>query len=418
VADDTKPATTLGRPMLREWLLDPDCVHLNHGTVGATPRRVLAVQRQLQDEIELNPARFMLRELSGPLVGDAGTPTKEPRLRAAAHDIAACFGAHGQDLVFTDNATTAINAVLRSFELRASDEILLFDHSYGAIRKTAEYLARGCGARVCVVDLPFPIVTPSAILSAVERGLNERTRIAIVDHITSPSALLLPVADIAQLCHARGVAVLVDGAHAPGAIPLDIPALGVDWYAGNLHKWAWAPRSSAILWVNRARQAGLHPTTISWGLDGGMSQEFDWVGTRDPTPYLAAPAALAFMRSLGIDAVQRYNHQLAWRAGGLLAERWGTALTVPEAMVGTMIAARLPGAAGSTPEQAARLRDALLFEDNIEVGLVALDGAVWARVSAQIYNELADIERLGDAVLARLSYPDHRVARQGQSRPC
>jgi isopenicillin-N epimerase len=188
----------------------------------------------------------------------------------------------------------------------------------------------------------------------------------------------------------------------PGAIPLDISAIGADWYAGNLHKWAWAPRSAALLWIDRARQAGLHPTTISWGLDSGPVAEFDWVGTRDPTPYLIAPEAMAFMAEFGIENVQRHNHQLAWQAGQLLAQRWGTQLSVPESMVGCMIVARLPDAAGTTQEQADRLRDVLLFEDKIEVPLVALAGGVWARVSAQIYNDSSDIEQLAEAVAKRM----------------
>jgi isopenicillin-N epimerase len=304
--------------------------------------------------------------------------------------------------VFTDNTTTAINAVLQSFDLRAGDEILLLDHTYGAIRKTAEYVARRTGALVRSAELPFPCTDPEAVIGAVQASLSPRTRIAIIDHVTSISALLLPVSAIAELCRKRGVAVLVDGAHATGAFALDIPALGVDWYTGNLHKWGWAPRSCAILWADPARQEQLHPTTISWALDQGFCAEFDWVGTRDPTPYLAAPAALAFMQELGLARVWRYNHELAWQAGLLLAERWGTALAAPESMIGTMICARLPEAAGTTHVQAGKLRDALLFEAGIELPVHLWEGALWVRISAQIYNELGDIERLAGAVLARL----------------
>jgi isopenicillin-N epimerase len=394
------PPASFGRAMLAHWLLDPAGTHLNHGTVGATPRRVLEVQRALGDELERNPARFLLRELGRRFAGVAHDG--ELRLRRAAREVAACFRARGEDLVFVDNATTGVNAVLQSFDLRAGDEILLLDHAYGAVRNAAEFAARRSGARVCSARLPFPQVDAQAVIDAVASALGPRTRLALIDHITSDSALLLPLAEIAALCRARGVPVLVDGAHAPGAIPLDIPALGVDWYTGNLHKWAWAPRSCAILWVDPARHAQLHPTTISWGLDEGMVAEFDWVGTRDPTPFLAAPEALAFMRELGLDAVQSYNHGLAWHAANLLSERWESALMLPESMVGTMAIARLPAAAGCTREAALRLRDALLFEDGIEVAVSVLDGALWARVSAQVYTELADVERLAAAVLARV----------------
>jgi isopenicillin-N epimerase len=386
-----------GRDMLAEWLLDPACTHLNHGTVSATPRRVLAAQRALSDEIERNPARFMLREIyvpSGAQVRGHGPP----RLRAAATEVGAFFGARGEDCVFTDNASTGINAVLRSLDFRSGDEIVLLDHTYGAVLNTAEYIARRTGAVVRSARLQLPCPDPSAVVSAIAAELGPRTRIAIIDHITSRSALVLPLAEIAALCHRHDVAVLVDGAHVPGAIALDIPALGVDWYAGNLHKWAWAPRSSAILWVDRARQAELHPVTISWGLDQGMCQEFDWVGTRDPTPYLAATTALAWQKELGVAAVQSYNHALAWQAGGLLAEHWHTERAAPESMIGTMVCARLPETAGTTQAEGDRLRDVLLYEHAIEVAVIEVDGNLWVRVSAQIYNELADVEKLARAV--------------------
>jgi isopenicillin-N epimerase len=198
------------------------------------------------------------------------------------------------------------------------------------------------------------------------------------------------------------VAVLVDGAHAPGAIPLDVAGLGVDWYAANLHKWAWSPRSCSILWAAPERQAGLHAPVVSWGLDQGFTAEFDWPGTRDPSPALAAPEGIAFMRELGVDAVQGWDHALAWQAGRLLTERWGTRLVQEEAQIGTMITVPLPARAGTTREDAARLRDALLFEDRIEVQLHEFRGGLWVRVSAQVYNEIADVERLAEAVAARL----------------
>jgi len=212
----------------------------------------------------------------------------------------------------------------------------------------------------------------------------------------------LPVAELIALGRAHGAAVLVDGAHAPGALDLDIAALGADWYVGNLHKWACSPRSCGILWAPPARQAGLHPPVVSWGLDQGFTTEFDWVGTRDPSPYLAAPAGIAFLRELGAAEVRAYDHGLAWRGARLLAQRWETELEVGEAMVGTMATVPLPARAGADVEAAARLRDALLFEDRIEVQMHAAHGRLWARISAQVYNDESDVERLAEAVLARV----------------
>jgi isopenicillin-N epimerase len=387
-----------GHAMLGEWALDPQVIYLNHGTVGATPRRVLALQQRLRDEMERQPSQFLLREVAS-LAGTAsGTPS---RMRIAASAVAGFVGSDGADLVFVDNATTGANAVLQSFDLREGDEVLVTDHGYGAVTNAANYVAKRTGASVRTVTLPYPRFDAAAAIAGLRAATTPRTRIAILDHITSESALVLPLADMASVCRQRGVAVLADGAHAPGAIRLDIPELGVDWYTGNLHKWAWAPRSSALLWATPARQQGLHPPVISWGLDQGFHCEFDWVGTRDPTAWLAAPAGFEYMRELGTNAVLDWNHDLAWQAGRWLCRRWQTELGVGEAATGTMITVALPASLGSTREAAARLRDELLREDRIEVQLHARCGNLWVRVSAQVYNDLSDVERLGNAVARR-----------------
>jgi isopenicillin-N epimerase len=391
--------TSFGVPMREHWLLDPAVTYLNHGTVGATPRAVLAAQQALQVEIERRPAQFMLRELVSVRVG---MPRPEPpRMRVAAAVVAEFLGARAEDLVFVENTTTGVNAVLRSLPLAPGDEILMTDLTYGGVANAARFVARQTGAVARAVEMPDPACGPAAVVEAVVAGIGERTRLAIVDHITAESALLLPLAEIAARCRARGVPVLADGAHAPGAIAVDIPALGVDWYVGNLHKWAWAPRSSGILWAPAERHADLHPTVISWGLDQGLTAEFDMLGTRDPTQHLAAPAALALMRELGVDAVRSYNHDLVWRAAHRLAERWGVPFATPESMIGTMATLPLPRALGSTREDAARLRDALLFEDAIEVQVHAWKGRLRVRVSAQIYNDVGDFDRLGAAIARR-----------------
>ena len=384
--------------MLGEWALDESVLYLNHGTVGATPRRVLAEQQRLRDEMERQPSRFLLRDVTS-LVG---TPADRPsRLRSAAAEVAGFLACNGSDLAFVDNATTGANAVLQSFDLREGDEILVTDHGYGAVTHAARYAAQRAGAVLRTVSLPYPRFDAAQAVQRVSTALTARTRLAVLDHITSESALLLPLADMAAVCRRKSVAVLADGAHAPGAIALDIPALGVDWYTANLHKWAWAPRSSGILWAAPSRQPGLHPPVISWGLDQGFTQEFDWVGTRDPTPWLAAPAAWRLLQEFGLREVQAWNHALAWEAGRSLCRRWDTDLGVNESDTGTMITVPLPARLGTTREDAALLRDALLFEDGIEVQLHAWGGNLFTRISAQVYNEMGDIERLGSAVLRR-----------------
>jgi isopenicillin-N epimerase len=385
--------------MLDAWALDPSITYLNHGTVGCTPRRVLEAQRAIRDAIERQPSRFQLRELTAIRVG--GPRAEPPRMRVAAAAVAAFVGARGEDLVFVDNATTGVNAVLRSFDLAPGDEILVTDLTYGAVRNVAAFVARERGARLGTIAMPFPWTGPGAFVEAVEAALGPRTRIAVLDHIASESALLLPIAEMVERCHARGVAVLVDGAHAPGAIALDVPAIGADWYVANLHKWGWAPRSSGFLWARPERQAGLHPPVISWGLDQGFTAEFDLVGTRDPSPWLAAPDAIAFMGELGVERVMAWNHALAREAGALIAGRFGVPFTTPASMIGAMVTVPLPASLGAAPVDAARLRDALLFEDRIEAQIHAWRGRLWTRISAQIYNQRSDVERLVEGVAKR-----------------
>jgi isopenicillin-N epimerase len=388
-----------GKRMLAEWSFDPGVTYLNHGTVGVTPRRIMAVQQAIRDEMERHPSRFMLRALTET---EFGRPLPEPpRLRVAADQVAAFLGARGADLVFVDNITTGANAILRSFPLREGDEILVSDLVYGGVLRAAMFAARERGATVRTVEMPHPF-RADQLADAYAGAVGPRTRLAIVEHITAQSALVFPLRETAARLRARGVAVLADGAHAPGQIPVDIPSLGVDWYVANLHKWAWTPRSSGILWAAPDWQAELRPTVISWGLDKGFKAEFDMLGTRDPSAHLSAPAAIALMREWGLEAIRAYNHALAWTGAQRLAERWQTVFDMPEAMIGSMATVPLPEAAGQTPAEAQALRDALFFEDGIEVQMHAYRRRVWARISAQIYNDINDIERLAEAVANRL----------------
>ena len=390
--------TTFGHARLADWRLDPEITYLNHGTVGVVPRRVLAAQHAILDEIERQPALYLFRAANH--VAGRGL-YQVPGMRAAAAEVAAFLGGRGEDLVFVDNATAGVNAVVRSLPWSAGDEIVVTDHSYGAVTIAARGITRDAGVTVREVAFPDPATSAGPVVDAILAAIGPRTKLAILDHVTSGSALVLPIEWLVRECHARGVPVLVDGAHAPGALPVDLAAIGADWYTGNLHKWGLAPRSCGILWAPPERQAGLHPPVLSWGFDRGYTAEFDWMGTRDPSAWLASPEGLRMLRDLGLDAVRAYNHDLAWRGAHLLAERLGTRFGVEEAMVGCMATVPLPPAFGSGPEAADRLRDALLFEDRIEVPVIVFKDTLSLRISAQVYNELADVEKLAEAVLRR-----------------
>jgi len=389
-----------GRGMLAHWTLDPDVTYLNHGTVGVVPRRVQAYQQKLREEMERGPSRFVLRDV----VSMVGTPRTEPGLlRQAAAVVAEFVGARGDDLAFVDNATSGAMSVLHSLALQPGDEIVVTDLGYGGMTIVASHVARERRAEVKTVAVPYPPYDPARLIDAIAAALGPRTRIVMADHIAAESALVFPVAEIAARCRAKGVLLLVDGAHAPGQLDLDVPSIGADFYVANLHKWACAPRSCAFLWAAPPHQAMLHPPVVSWNLGKGFPAEFDWVGTRDDTPFLAAPEGIAFLRELDFPAVRAYGHSLAGQAAQALVERWGSPFVPDPSWFASMVTVPLPDRAGSTPAEAARLRDALLFEDKIEVQVHAGHGRLWVRVCAQVYNDMSDVTRLADAVARRLA---------------
>ncbi|HXH84088.1 MAG TPA: aminotransferase class V-fold PLP-dependent enzyme [Candidatus Tectomicrobia bacterium] len=385
------------------WPLDPAVTFLNHGSFGACPTEVLRHQAALRAEMEAEPVRFLSREL-------------DDRLDAARAALAAFLAADPEDVAFVTNATSGVNAVLRSLTFGPGDELLTTDHAYGACRNTLEFVARRAGARVVVATLPWPVPAAEAIVDAVMARVTPRTRLALIDHVTSPTALVLPVVPLAAALAGRGVDVLVDGAHAPGMLPLDVPALGATFYAGNCHKWLCAPKGSAFLWVRRDRHADVHPLTISHGASAvrpGRSRfrlEFDWTGTGDPTAWLSVPKAIQYVGGLlpgGWSAVMARNRALALEARRHLCDALGAEPPCPEEMIGSLAAVPLPD--GLTTEIAWRRPDPLqrrLFDAwGIEVPVITFPAAPrrLVRVSAQLYNGPRDVRRLADALHAELA---------------
>jgi isopenicillin-N epimerase len=364
-----------------EWLLDPAVAFLNHGSFGATPRAVLAEQERWRGLMERHPTHFMSEELP-------------PALRAAAARLAAFVDARADDLVFVENATAGCNAVLRSLRFAPGDEILVTDHGYPAVRKAAEYVAARAGARVVEATVPFPLHDAKQVVAAVSSRLSSRTRLAIFDHITSSTAVVFPVGELTALCRAAGVPVLVDGAHAPGMLSLDVPSIGADWYTGNCHKWLMAPKGSAFLWVTPERQAHTHPLVISHGYGQGFTAEFDWVGTRDPSAWLSVPAAIDFHERLGGAELRERNTGMAREQATVLAEVWKTERGAPDPLTGSMAAVRLPLAEPATPHRALELRRKLFDEHRVEAPVTAFADALWVRISAHAYNRPADYARL------------------------
>lgn len=385
-------------PFAREWTIDPSVDFLNHGCYGCCPRAVLEHQAELRVEMERQPLEFLTRRL--------------PALHDAAREALAAFvGADAEGMVAVPNATTGVSTVLRALEgeLGAGDELLTTDHAYNACKNAIDWLAAKSGARVVVARVPFPLRDASEVVEAVLGGATERTRVALIDHITSPTALVLPVAEIIAALAARGIDTLVDGAHAPGQLALDLRALGAAWYTGNCHKWICSPKVAAFLWAREDKREALRPLVVSHGHNtrrpgrSRLHDEFDWQGTGDPTPFLCVPEALRVIGAMvpgGWDEVRSRNHELALAGRRLVADALGVELPCPDAMIGSMAATPLspgprPPADGEDP-----LHDALLVQFRIEVPVQSWPGPPGRalRISAQLHNELAQYERLAAAL--------------------
>jgi isopenicillin-N epimerase len=337
--------------------------------------------------MELEPVDF----LSGALPA---------RLNVARAAVAEFLGAEAADVAFVANATAGVNAILRSLNFERDDELLITNHTYAACRKTVEFVAARTGAQVVMANLPFPVDDEESIVEAVLARVSPRTRIALLDHVTSPTALVLPLARLIAELKARGIDTLVDGAHAPGMVPLALSALGAAYYTGNAHKWLCAPKGAAFLHVRRDRQAALHPTVISHGYQAGFLAEFDWTGTFDPTPWLCIPKSIQFIAGLlpgGWPAVMASNRELARQARALLLDAFGIACPCPEAMIGSMASVPLPPASPGSP--AARLDSDGLHhwfrERGVETWLYPHPVPL-LRVSAQLYNSIDQFEQLAE----------------------
>ncbi|MCC6620197.1 MAG: aminotransferase class V-fold PLP-dependent enzyme [Deltaproteobacteria bacterium] len=373
------------------WSLDPTLAFLNHGSYGATPTVVLEAQGELRRALERNPVDFFARRF--------------PKALALAREAVAAFvGADPAGFVFVPNASTGIATVLANATLGPGDELLTTDHAYPACRNALERAASQAGARVVVARLPFPGATDDGIVDAVLAAVTPRTRLAVLDHITSPTALVLPIERLVGELRVRGIDTLVDGAHAPGAIDLDVGRIGAAYYTGNGHKWTCAPKGAAFLHVRDDRRERLRPLVTSHGyarpLEPGETRfraEHDWVGTMDPTAYLAWPIAIDVVGAMlegGWAAVRARNHEAALAARRLLCERLGVAPAAPDAMIACMAAVELPDG----PAQA--LGDALYRDHRIEVPIVPWPAAPrrLLRVSTHLHTRTEDVLRLVDAL--------------------
>ncbi len=383
-------------PWRKHWSLDPEVVFLNHGSYGACPNEVLAAQTELRAELERQPVLFFrgLKE----------------RIERARSEVAAFVHARPDDLAFVRNATSGVNAVLSSLELRPGDELLTTDHVYGACRNALEHIAGKAGATVVVAEVPLPLAGPDVVIERVLARVTTRTRFALLDHITSPTGLIFPIEALARELSARGVTVMIDGAHGPGQVGVDLERLGeagVSFYAANFHKWTCAPKGSGCLWVRRDHHDGLHPAVISHGYraragHNRLHEEFDWCGTDDPTPWLATPTAIRTVSAMhegGWAAIVGEHHTLVVTARERLCRELGAEPVAPASMLGSLATVPLPGAFLGTAFDSDPLQAELWRRYQIEVPVFELpSGRRALRVSAHRYNELAEYDLLAKAL--------------------
>ncbi|HTI28868.1 MAG TPA: aminotransferase class V-fold PLP-dependent enzyme [Methylomirabilota bacterium] len=392
------------------WTLDPAIAFLNHGSFGAAPRPVLAAQQAWRERMEAEPVRFFSHEL-------------EPALDRARTALGAFVGADPDDLAFVPNATAGTNTMLRSLEFRPGDELLTTDHAYNAAKNAMEFAAQRDGARVVIAPIAFPGATPEAVMEGILAAVTSRTRLAVLDHVTSATALVFPIQRVVAELTERGVETLVDGAHAPGQVELDVPSIGATYYTANLHKWVCAPKGSGFIWVRPDHQAAIRPLSISHGANSTRTDrsrfrvEFDWTGTADPSAYLSVVDAIRFGEELmpgGWAALRARNHDLALAGRDRLVAALLIDPPAPDEMIGTMASVPLPIASRPGTVQGIDLYDDPVHDHLAGLAMQVMvtpwpqrpgDGP-WrrlVRISAAAYNDLEQFERLAAALPGALA---------------
>jgi isopenicillin-N epimerase len=383
------------------WDLDSNIVFLNHGSFGAAPRAVREEQNRIRESLESEPVRFFERRY-------------QVLLDRARERLAEFVGASPANLVFVANATTGVNTVLRSLDLRSGDELLTTNHEYNACRNALAEAARAAGASVVVAEVPYPLSSDDEVLDAVLDLVTPRTRLLLVDQVTSQTGLVLPVASLVREAQLSGVDVLVDGAHAPGMVELNLEKLGAAYYTGNCHKWLCAPKGAGFLYVREDLRSSVRPLVISHGANAAAERrsrfhlEHDWTGTHDPSAWLSVPAAIAEVESMaagGWSEVRQRNHEMALAARDLLCEALGADKACPDGMVGSMATVALPDSDGGEKRDAFSrdaLQDALYREWAIEVPVIPWPSPPGrlVRISAQLYNSRGQYEYLAEALRA------------------
>ena len=384
--------------LAHHWPLDPQTVFLNHGSFGATPSEVLEEQGRLRGLLERDPVRFFEREYS-----DMWDESRSAVARMLNADV--------DGMVFVSNATQGVNTVLRSLDLEPGDEIIVPDHSYQACWNAVDYVTRRSGAKTVVVEIPFRVEDPKQVIDLIMEAVTERTVLALIDTVTSPTGSRMPFEELTNRLQSRGVDVLLDAAHGPGIVPIDLSRLEPAYCVGNFHKWTCSPKGSAFLHIRKDRKDLIHPLNISHGFSfEGTAQEkfefeFAWPGTQDPTPWLCIPKAMSFMEELvvgGWPEIMRRNRDLALQGRNLICDALGTTPPVPDTMVSALASVEVPTdeEVGPMSLDGDPFHNYLLDEYSIQVPVMPWrhHDTKYIRISAQLYNHIDEYRYLADAL--------------------
>lgn len=394
------------------WRLDPNVVFLNHGSFGACPIAVLEKQREIRELMEREPIRFFVELL-------------EPMMDEARHCVAKLVNCDAEGVAFVPNATAGVNTVVRSLKFQPGDELLTNSHEYNACNNVLRFAAERQGAKVVSVPVPFPIRSPREVVDAVLAGITSRTKLVMLSHVTSPTGLVLPIKPLVEELTRCGIDTLIDGAHAPGMIPLDLADLGATYYTGNFHKWLCTPKGSAFLHVREDKRELIRPLIISHGANSTRTDrsrfriEFDYTGTFEMTPFLCVPEAVRFLSSLvpgGLHGLMEHNRRMTLEARKILCKALGAEAPAPESMIGSLASVPLPDPPGGVIRPSARgyhdrLVDELIERHGIQVPVVPfpppIPGAHYGphhpqkrllRVAMQAYNALEQVQYLAECV--------------------
>ncbi len=373
--------------LAQDFLLRPDMTFLNHGSFGACPRPVFERYQAWQRELEAQPVDFLMRRLTG-------------LLAEARANLAAYVGTSAENVVFVPNATKGTNIVVRSLDLQPGDEVLGTNHEYGAAERTWRFVCAKRGAKYVTQPISLPVDDPEATVEEFWQGVTERTRVIFVSHITSPTALTLPVAQICQRAKAAGILTVIDGAHVPGQLDLALDELGADFYTGNCHKWLCAPKGSAFLYASPEKQALLEPLVVSWGWESRnpsgspFIDYLEWVGTNDPAAYLSVPAAIEYQTQHNWAEVRRACHEFGVQLRDEIQAIAGLPHIMPADDRWWMQLVAVPISTDDPIELKHRLWD----EHRVEVPIITWEDRTFVRVSLQAYNSIDDGERLVEAL--------------------